>query len=144
MSIHAAATELMETEPWDPATVYFSGIDHFSHRFMRYHARRRSRSGATDPALFRDIVANAYRYHDLMLGRLIQLVGPDTAVMVASDHGFHSDRMLPDYIPHPCRDPRCRRRGVGASRLDGRVAVIVIPDVAGRWGTGIPRRVNGT
>jgi hypothetical protein len=66
MSIHAAATELMETESWDMAAVYFAGIDHFSHRFMRYHARKRSRSVTTDPALFRDFVTNAYRYHDLM------------------------------------------------------------------------------
>ena len=113
MSIHAAATELMETEPWDLAAVYFAGIDHFSHRFMRYHARKRSRPGATDPALFRDIVANAYRYHDLMLGRLIQLAGPDAAVMVASDHGFHSDSMLPDYIPAEAAGPAVEHRDFG-------------------------------
>ena len=29
MSIHAAATELMETEAWDLAAVYYVGIDHF-------------------------------------------------------------------------------------------------------------------
>ena len=119
MSIHAAATELMETEPWDLAAVYFSGIDHFSHRFMRYHARKRSRTAAAHPALFRDIVANAYRYHDLMLGRLIQLAGPDTAVMVASDHGFHSDGMLPDYIPAEAAGPAVEHRDFGIFCLKG-------------------------
>ncbi len=113
MSIHAAATELMETESWDLAAVYFAGIDHFSHRFMRYHARKRRLPGATDPALFRGIVANAYRYHDLMLGRLVQLAGPEAAVMVASDHGFHSDSMLPDYIPAEAAGPAVEHRDFG-------------------------------
>jgi len=113
MSIHAAATDLMETERWDLAAVYFSGIDHFSHRFMRYHARKRQRTGTTEPALFRDIVVNAYRYHDLMLGRLVQLAGPDAAVMVASDHGFHSDSMLPDYIPAEAAGPAVEHRDFG-------------------------------
>jgi FimV-like protein len=119
MSIHAAATDLMETEPWDVAAVYFSGIDHFSHRFMRYHARKRGRVGATDPTLFRDIVVNAYRYHDLMLGRLMQLAGPDAAVMVASDHGFHSDSMLPDYIPAEAAGPAVEHRDFGIFCLKG-------------------------
>ncbi len=114
MSIHAAATELMATTEWDLAAVYFAGIDHFSHRFMRYHARKRRTAGeASDPALFRGIVASAYRYHDLMLGRLMQLAGPDCAVLVLSDHGFHSDAMLPDHIPAEAAGPAVEHRDFG-------------------------------
>src|SRR6267143_3652727 len=40
MSIHAAATELLETQPWDFAAIYYSGLDHFGHAFMRYHPPR--------------------------------------------------------------------------------------------------------
>ena len=29
MSVHAAATELLATHPWDFAAIYYSGIDHF-------------------------------------------------------------------------------------------------------------------
>ncbi len=36
-SIHAVATALMESEPWDFTAVYYDGIDHFSHAFMAYH-----------------------------------------------------------------------------------------------------------
>ena len=35
--IHAVATALMESEPWDFTAVYYDGIDHFSHAFMAYH-----------------------------------------------------------------------------------------------------------
>ena len=113
MSVHAAATDLMETEPWDLAAIYYAGIDHFCHRFMRYHAGKRMRDEGTDPALFAGVVENAYRYHDVMLGRLLQLGGADCAVMVVSDHGFHSDRLLPDYIPAEAAGPAVEHRSFG-------------------------------
>jgi predicted AlkP superfamily phosphohydrolase/phosphomutase/Flp pilus assembly protein TadD len=113
MSIHAAATDLMETEPWDLAAIYYAGIDHFSHRFMRYHAGKRVRAEGTDPALFAGVVANGYRYHDVMLGRLVELAGPDCAVMLISDHGFHSDKLLPDYIPPEAAGPAVEHRSFG-------------------------------
>lgn len=121
MSIHAAATDLIENEPWDFAAVYYAGIDHFSHRFMRYHAGKARRKEPSDPALFQQIMVNAYRYHDAMLGRLLQLAGPDAAVMVLSDHGFHSDRLLPDYIPAEAAGPAVEHRhfGIFAMRAPG-------------------------
>ncbi len=121
MSVHNAATELIAQERWDLAAVYYVGIDHFSHRFMRYHAgNAREREGA-DPAWYADIVRNAYRYHDVMLGRLMALAGPDTSVMVVSDHGFHSDRLLPDYIPAEAAGAAVEHRhfGIFALRAPG-------------------------
>ncbi len=120
MSIHNAATALMAETEWDLAAIYYAGIDHFSHRFMRYHAGRRiGPQQATDPALFRDIVRNAYRYHDLMLGRLIALAGPGCDVLVLSDHGFHSDSMLPDHIPAEAAGPAVEHRDVGILAFRG-------------------------
>jgi predicted AlkP superfamily phosphohydrolase/phosphomutase/Flp pilus assembly protein TadD len=113
MSIHAAATELMETEPWDLAAVYYSGIDHFSHRFMRYHAGKAVRQQEASRAIFAGVVQNGYRYHDVMLGRLLALAGPDCAVMLMSDHGFHSDKLLPDYIPAEAAGPAVEHRSFG-------------------------------
>ncbi|MGA2155262.1 MAG: sulfotransferase [Bryobacteraceae bacterium] len=48
-----------------------------------------------------------------MLGRLIALAGPDCAVMLLSDHGFHSDRLLPDYIPAEAAGPAVEHRSFG-------------------------------
>ncbi len=36
-SIHAVATTLMETEPWDFTAVYDDAVDHLSHSFMPFH-----------------------------------------------------------------------------------------------------------
>ena len=113
MSVHAAATCLMERVDWDLAAIYFSGIDHFSHRFMRFHAGKGRAAKASDPQWFRDIVANAYRWHDAMLGRLMALAGEDCGVLVISDHGFHSDALLPDYIPAEAAGPAVEHRHFG-------------------------------
>jgi len=59
------------------------------------------------------VVENGYRFHDLMLGRLMALAGPDCAVMVVSDHGFHSDKLLPDYIPAENAGPAVEHRSFG-------------------------------
>ena len=119
MSIHAAATELMETEAWDLAAVYYVGIDHFCHRFMRYHAGKRVPAGDAEALLLRGVVENAYRYHDVMLGRLVALAGSDCAVMLISDHGFHSDNLLPDYIPAEAAGPAVEHRSFGIFCMAG-------------------------
>lgn len=119
MSIHAAATELMATETWDLAAVYYVGIDHFCHRFMRYHAGKRVPTGDTESLVLKGVVQNAYRYHDLMLGRLIALAGSDCAVMLISDHGFHSDKLLPDYIPAEAAGPAVEHRSFGIFCMAG-------------------------
>ena len=113
MSVHAAATELLENEPWDLAAVYYSGIDHFCHRFVRYHAAKSVAEKGEAPSLFAEVVENAYRYHDVMLGRLLALAGRDSAVMLISDHGFHSDKLLPEYIPAEAAGPAVEHREFG-------------------------------
>ena len=112
MSVHAAATDLMERVEWDLAAVYYNSIDHFSHRFMRDHAGKRKR-GKPEEQFFAEVVSNAYRYHDAMLGRLLQLAGPECAVVLLSDHGFHSDALLPEYIPAEAAGPAVEHRHFG-------------------------------
>lgn len=112
LSIHAAATDLMERVEWDLAAVYYSSIDHFSHRFMRDYARKRRRSDGAEE-VYAEVVSNAYRYHDVMLGRLLQLAGPECPVILLSDHGFHSDALLPDYIPAEAAGPAVEHRHFG-------------------------------
>ncbi len=95
VTIHRTATWALENEPWDFAAVYYDAIDHFSHAFMPFHPPRLS---CIDPALFelfKDVIEGIYRFHDMMLERLLQLAGDDTTVMIASDHGFYSNHLRP-------------------------------------------------
>ncbi|MEP6810923.1 MAG: alkaline phosphatase family protein, partial [Chthoniobacterales bacterium] len=89
-TIHAVATVLMETDPTDFTAIYYDGIDHFSHAFMPYHPPRLEWISEEDFAIYKDVIRNAYRFHDMMLARLLELADPDTTVILCSDHGFES------------------------------------------------------
>jgi len=98
-TVHAASTELMETEEWDFTAVYHDAIDHFCHAFMKFHPPQMD--GMDDEAydLFKDVVLGAYVFHDMMLERLLGMIDDDTTVVIASDHGFHSDHLRPTHVP---------------------------------------------
>jgi tetratricopeptide (TPR) repeat protein len=99
-SIHNAATHLLVSEPnWDFMAVYYRAIDEISHLFMPYHPPRMAGLPEADFNLYKHVVAGAYRLHDLFLRRLVQLAGPDTAIVLVSDHGFHSDHLRPRFTP---------------------------------------------
>ena len=49
--------------------------------------------------MYQEVVHSSYRLHDLLLQRLIELAGPDTAIVLVSDHGFHSDHLRPKFTP---------------------------------------------
>ena len=119
MSIHAVATELLETQAWDFAAVYYSGIDHFGHAFMRYHPPRLPWIKEDDFAVYQHVIANAYRYHDVMLGRLLGYADSDTTVILLSDHGFHPDHLRPGYIPAEPAGPAVEHRHFGVLCLNG-------------------------
>ena len=99
-SVHNAATYLLETEPdWDFMAVYYRAIDEISHMFMPYHPPRMEGIPEADFELYKQVVAGIYRLHDLFLCRLMQLAGPETAIVLVSDHGFHSDHLRPKFTP---------------------------------------------
>jgi len=99
-SVHEAATHLLQANPnWDFFAVYYRTVDEISHMFMPYHPPKMEGIPAADFALYRHVVTGIYRLHDLFLQRLVQLAGPEAAVMVVSDHGFHSDHLRPTFTP---------------------------------------------
>jgi len=119
MSIHAAATELLVAERWDLAAIYFDSIDHFCHRFIHCHPPRLPWVPEEEFALYQDVVNNAYRYHDAMLGRLLELAGPETHVLVLSDHGFHADQHRRAVLPAEMAGPAVEHRHFGMFCLAG-------------------------
>ncbi len=102
-SVHNVATTLLAEDPaWDCAMVFYDTIDVAAHHFMQYHPPRMHHVPERDFELFRHVMSSLYHLHDMMLGALLSLAGPDTTVMLLSDHGFHSDRLRPR--PAPARD----------------------------------------
>lgn len=119
LTIHGAATHLMETQDWDLMAVYYDAIDHFSHGFMKYHPPKQDHISDDDFEIFQHVVQCAYVYHDMMLGRLLELAGDDTTVILLSDHGFHPDHLRPRAIPSEPTGPAIEHRDFGIFAMKG-------------------------
>lgn len=118
-STHAAATWLMENEPWDLTAVYFDTIDHLSHGFMKFHPPQMAGISDEKFNLYKDVVNGIYRFHDMMLERYIKLAGEDATIIILSDHGFHSDHLRPKRLPTEPMAPALEHRQFGMFCISG-------------------------
>lgn len=98
-SVHAAATRCLQHHPWDVAAVAYDGLRQFSHYFMDYHPPKQAHVSDEDIELYGGVVGAAYRFHDMMLGRLLQLAGGRATVLLFSDHGYHTGARRPRGAP---------------------------------------------
>jgi tetratricopeptide (TPR) repeat protein len=119
LSIHNAATWILENRPWDFMAVYYNGIDHFCHGFMHFHPPCMEGIPEEMFEIYKDVVTGAYRLQDLLLVRMLELAGPDTTVLVVSDHGFHPDHLRPRSIPEEPAGPAVQHRRYGVICLKG-------------------------
>lgn len=99
-TIQNAAAHFAVEEDWDLLAVYLDAIDHAGHGFMEYRPPAMPHVNAEDATIYGQVITSFYRFHDLMLGRLLDLVGPDTTVIVLSDHGFYHDHLRPEVKEH--------------------------------------------
>ncbi|MEL7426095.1 MAG: alkaline phosphatase family protein [Bacteroidota bacterium] len=118
-SIHSAATYILENEDWDFVGVYYDGIDHFCHDFMKYHPPHRPHIPLKDFENYKDVINGACRFHDMMLGRLMELAGPDTNIILLSDHGFHPDHNRPIVVPKEPMGPAVEHSPYGIIVMNG-------------------------
>lgn len=98
-SIQAAACWTLENREWDFLAVYFRAIDEIAHHFMPFHPPRLGGVPEREFELYKEVINGVYRIHDFMLARLVALAGPDTHVILVSDHGFHCDHLRPQFVP---------------------------------------------
>ena len=118
-SIHNAATWILQNQPWDFMAVYYNAIDHFCHGFMHFHPPRMEEIPEDQFEIYKDVVNGAYRFHDMMLQTLVELAGPETTVILVSDHGFHSDHLRPCRIPLEPAGPAVQHRNFGMVAIRG-------------------------
>lgn len=137
LCIHNAATWILQNQPWDFMAVYYNGIDHFCHGFMHFHPPRMEGVPGDKFEIYKDVVNNAYRFHDMMLRTLLDLAGSDTTVILCSDHGFHSDHLRPRGIPREPAGPAVQHRQFGiiagkgpALKQDERIYGATLLDIA--------------
>lgn len=90
VSIHNAATYLLENTQWDFMAIYYDYIDHMCHGYMKFHPPKLPRISVQEYDIYNDVVNSAYRFQDMMLGRTLDMIDDQTTVIVMSDHGFES------------------------------------------------------
>jgi predicted AlkP superfamily phosphohydrolase/phosphomutase len=109
-TVHCAATNVMRNTEWDFMGVYYDLIDHFCHAFMKFHPPKQNAIPQDLFDMYKDAVVGSYRYQDMMLGRVMDLVDEDTTIIVMSDHGFESGHKrilkMPKYPAAPALEHR--------------------------------------
>ena len=98
-STHNMAVALARSEAPGFLAVYYHFLDWISHDFMLFHPPRLDGVDEDLFNIYRDTVTNAYRLQDLLLTDLLHAAGPDTTLVLASDHGFYSDARRPRRVP---------------------------------------------
>lgn len=95
VAAHVGLYLLGKDQP-DLQTIYLREIDDMQHFFWRYHAARRGSwlarrlHGTLDPEVVAEKgsrIEDAYLRLDQVLGKIVDMTGPETAIVVASDHG---------------------------------------------------------
>lgn len=95
-SLEATAHTTMSAGDWDVTMVFFETIDTAGHHFMQYRPPRMEHVTPRQLRLYGDVIDRVYEWHDAALGRLLERAGPDTTVIILSDHGFHSGANRPN------------------------------------------------
>jgi arylsulfatase A-like enzyme len=115
----------------DLATFSIYSIDALSHRFWQFHEPAAFEEPPTDADVgrFRNVVTDAYRDVDRVVGELLEAVGEGTVVVALSDHGFQALQSGGHSLVQP-RTARLEERLVQAvgpldlTRLGGRMVLV--------------------
>jgi len=83
-----AALYLMRTRPWDLFAVVYWDTDMVQHETWRLLDPSHPRHDPAEAEASHDMILAFHRKVDADVGRLLAEAGPDTLVMVMSDHGF--------------------------------------------------------
>lgn len=118
-SVHNIVTELLETENWDCAAVYYEALDHFSHLAMKFHPPQLKGVDQREFERYNYVIRAAYRFHDMMLARLLELAGPNCNVILISDHGFQSGAQRTANLPDLPAAPALEHRTYGVFCASG-------------------------
>jgi Tfp pilus assembly protein PilF len=95
----AALLLLAERGQPDLLMLYYQGIDQVSHRFIHCAAPAMDSCPVSERGPFGRTVEQFYGIQDRLLGELLEVLDPETLVLLVSDHGFLSGPARPRYVP---------------------------------------------
>ncbi|MBT8263493.1 MAG: alkaline phosphatase family protein [Bacteroidia bacterium] len=154
VSLHNASTYLLRETEWDFMAVYFDMIDHFCHSFMKYHPPKLDGVRQEFYDLYKGVVTGAYRFQDMMLGRVLSLIDDDTTVIIMSDHGFESGNKRILAMPKVAAAPALDHRQFGIfvasgpnikknEKIFGASLIDVAPTILHHFGLPVGKDMDG-
>ena len=96
-----ATLRLMGEEPWDFFMVVYRDTDEMAHAFWSYMDETHPMYDATAAQPYRDAILDCYRRLDQTIGELGATAGPETTVLIISDHGtgpLYKDVLLNEWL----------------------------------------------
>ena len=81
------ALKMMDSQPWDAFMVVFTASDRMGHYLWNYH-RAEDLDGSEESRALHQAVVDFYREQDKLIGDLVAAAGPETTVLLMSDHGM--------------------------------------------------------
>ncbi len=122
LSVHAVATWLMENTEWDVMSVNYPAIEQLWGRFLRYNKPKLDWVDQQDFELYNEVCDSSVRLCDLLLGRLLELAGDDTSVLLYSARGYRPNDTLPQELltsGRTVRESLCGPEGIFVMRGPG-------------------------
>lgn len=116
---HAVTTWILENQDWDFCGLYMDTIDKAAHEFMKFHPPYQAHLDEAEFLTYKDVMIGFYRYHDMMLERLLELAGQDAHIMLVSDHGFYADHRRLEKLPNDPMAPALEHSPYGVFCLKG-------------------------
>ncbi len=93
---HAAATRLLEPDlAPELLSVCYDPLEVLGPTFMALYPPRLPYIPEKAFDRYQGVIPRVYEYLDMLLGRLMELAGPDASLMLISEHGYHSDNLRP-------------------------------------------------
>jgi predicted AlkP superfamily phosphohydrolase/phosphomutase len=91
--VRASTLREIDRPDWDLLISVFTQTDRVAHMFYRLLDPSHPRYDPVLAARFGDAVLRVYERMDAIVGEVQGRLGPDTELLILSDHGFHSYRM---------------------------------------------------
>lgn len=99
----AYATYMMRRYPWDFFMVVFTTVDSAQHFFWKYMRPQGFTVSEHERRKYQHVIRDVYVHQDEAIRQLMELAGPETTVVVVSDHGGDvggKGPLLPLWLEH--------------------------------------------
>ncbi|MCP4535525.1 MAG: hypothetical protein GY832_00090 [Chloroflexi bacterium] len=96
-----SALRLMDEEPWDFFMIVYRGTDEIAHAFWSYMDETHPAHDKVRAQPYQDAILDCYRRLDQAVQKLVDAAGPETTVLIISDHGtgpLYKDVILNEWL----------------------------------------------